>query len=265
MTEKKERILGMARNQDEKTWLARCLDYLRAAADRGKLGLTGFLDPGQAGLLQDAARLYGGVKVITWGGHELAERRRALIIPAANEWAVPEFNITALFVSLPGREGQPGHRDYLGALIGLGLSREKLGDIVKQDRGAVIFAASEIAPFIRDNLVKVGRFPVEIQPAGENMPVQPPAVREVMVTVASARLDAIVSRAFNLSRSEAALLVEQGKVRQNWRNQTNPAAVIEPGDTISCRGYGRFKILEAAGSSRKERLRYVLGFPADED
>ncbi|MCG9967153.1 hypothetical protein L9W92_03675 [Pelotomaculum terephthalicicum JT] len=74
------------------------------------------------------------------------------------------------------------------------------------------------------------------------------------------RLDALVGKAFNLSRADATILVQQGKVFQNWRQQVNPAKPVAAGDVISCRGRGRFRVLRCAGMTKKAREKFILGF-----
>ncbi|MBO8128108.1 MAG: hypothetical protein H0Z39_02770 [Peptococcaceae bacterium] len=154
------------------------------------------------------------------------------------------------------------HRDYLGALLGLGLRREKLGDCLVLDNGyAVIFVAAEVASFIEQHLDRVGRHTVVIKRLEGEFQHQPPPPREYKASVASLRLDAIIAAAYHLPRTKAARLIEQGKVRVNWRVRTDPAMRLTEGDMISCRGYGRVWFLRHDGYSKKGKERVVLGFP----
>ncbi|MBE0466964.1 MAG: hypothetical protein IBX71_07060, partial [Candidatus Desulforudis sp.] len=112
---------------------------------------------------------------------------------------------------------------------------------------------------------RVGRWTVNVElvPAGEDLPAPPPP-RVKTVTVASPRLDAVIAAAFNLSRSRAAEFIRQGRVSLNWRPETGPDAQVKTGDTLSCRGQGRFMLLENSGPThRRGRQRLHLGFPAD--
>jgi RNA-binding protein YlmH len=261
-TDKKEALLGLARNDEEKIFIARCLDHI-GVAQRNKFLATAFLDPGQVSMMEAVCQARGGLRLLTWGGYRQAERRRALLVPDENDWYEPDFQIAILAVtSLDGET--PGHRDFLGSLVGLGLSRDKLGDIGLQEKGATVFVASEISAYICQSLVRVGRHPVSvlaIDPA--DFVYTPQAMTEKGVTLASPRLDALISKAFNLARSDAAELVAQGRVHQNWRQQLNISAPVRAGDVISCRGYGRFYLLENPGSTKKGRDRFVLGFPVE--
>ncbi|OPX86309.1 MAG: hypothetical protein A4E53_03219 [Pelotomaculum sp. PtaB.Bin104] len=263
--DKSEALLKLARNSEERTFTARCLDQIRAVvAGRKVSALTGFLDPGQANLLEDICRGHGGVRMQLWGGYPEAERRRALLLAEDNYWHDRDCRVDVLQVVSQDPDKEPGHRDYLGSLMGLGINRDRIGDIVRQVEGAVVFAASEIMPYLMQNLNKVGRCPVTVQPLEiTKFSYSPPELLEKVVTAASQRLDVLVSKAFNLSRTESALLVQQGKVFQNWRQQDTPSRPVAGGDVITCRGYGRFRVLEHSGVTKKGREKYVLGFYRD--
>jgi len=258
----KESLLNLARNADERLFAARCLDYVHAVVKAKKaVVLTGFLDPGQAGLLEDICRGYGGARALLWGGYREAERRRALVLAKDNQWYEEDYKVEILQVVPLMPDGQPGHRDYLGSLMGLGINRDKIGDIVRQEKGVAIFTAGEILTFLLQNLNKVGRHPVTVQILDRaGFKFSAPELLEKVVTAASPRLDALVGKAFNLSRADSTLLVQQGKVFQNWRQQINPSKLVIEGDVISCRGHGRFRVLRCAGMTKKAREKFILGF-----
>lgn len=216
-------------------------------------------------LLKQVGDGFSGVRVQTWGGYPEAERQRACVLPADSWDDRPDFGIAILRITPldPGGEN-PSHRDYLGSMLGLGLKREKLGDCLVRSGEALFCVAAEIADFVRFNLSRVGRWTVNVElvAAGEDLPAPPPP-RVKTVTVASPRLDAVIAAAFNLSRSRAAELIRQGRMNLNWRLETGPDAQVKTGDTLSCRGQGRFMLLENSGPTRRGRQRLHLGFPAD--
>lgn len=264
--DKKEWWRNLARNAEEKLFVARCLDCVRTVAAKKKASvLTDFLDPGQAGLLEHICHGYGGVRVFFWGGYHEAERRRAMVFAADREWpgedCGADCQVGILQVIPLSSDSLPGHRDYLGSLTGLGVNRDKIGDIVRQEKGAAVFAASEILPFLRQNWQSAGRCPVTTQLLNEaDFQFEAPELVEKVVTAASPRLDALVGKTFHLSRAEASSLVRQGKVKLNWRQQVDPAKQVLEGDLISCRGYGRFRVLRCAGRTKKAREKFILGF-----
>ncbi|MDD2421217.1 MAG: YlmH/Sll1252 family protein [Heliobacteriaceae bacterium] len=259
---KKESILNLARNPEEKIFLARCFDQVCTVKGRDLVLLTDFLDPGQVGLLKSVCRGYRGLSVLAWGGYLEAERCRALISTGDDSGQQPDFQIETLQVLPIGKEAAPGHRDYLGSLLGLGIKREVIGDIVPLEVGMAVFVSREMAAFLGQNLNRVGKYPVSVSLVAQvGLALKTRQLEKRVVTVAALRLDALISKAFNLSRSASAALIRQGKVKQNWRQQTDPATDVATGDMIACRGYGKFRLSEDAGPTKKGRLRLILEFP----
>lgn len=259
---RRETMLGIGRNQEERAHISRCLDWLEQAK-KGRPILTGFLDPGQVGLLEQVAAGTGVSPVFSWGGYPRAERCRVLVAPGGRKPDPEMFDIAAL-EALPRRtETPPRHRDYLGALLNLGLKREKIGDVVLGARRTCFLVSGDVAAYVTQNLSRVGRWTVSLKPVRpEAIPVTPEPER-FTVSVASLRLDSVLSAGFHLSRGLSAQLIRQGRVRVNWREQSDPSCAIRVGDVISCRGQGRMVIADEQGVSRKGRVRLVIGIPAD--
>lgn len=132
------------------------------------------------------------------------------------------------------------HRDFLGALMHLGIERDMLGDIILRDGEAYLFAAEHIAPFITENLQEVRRTPVrcacaESIPEGELFRLSGKTVQ-----VTSVRADAVAAHVWNLSRGESQNCFRAGKAFINGVLTENPAAPLKEGDIVSIRGLGRF-------------------------
>ncbi len=146
------------------------------------------------------------------------------------------------------------HRDFLGALVGLGIERRVLGDIVIQDDAAYLFCLDSIAGFITENLTQVRRTSVtcvELDAAPDIIAAVPDVVS---VNVASERLDALVAAVFKLSRGDAQTLFGQDKIFVGGRLVSSPGRVPDAGDIVSVRGYGRFIYEGATRQTRKGRL-----------
>ena len=150
------------------------------------------------------------------------------------------------------------HRDYLGSLIGLGLEREKIGDIVipaPKEKGAVyVFVIESIADYIIENLGYVKHTNVRVERCDEVPEEVVPHLEEMYVIVSSNRIDAIVAKLYNLSREQSLKLFVEGKVFLNGITMTSNARPLKAGDTISVRGYGKFIFDGEGGSTRKEKL-----------
>lgn len=151
------------------------------------------------------------------------------------------------------------HRDLLGSLMGLGLRREMIGEILTGDDLAVIFCTQVAQELIVSELTRVGRAGVRIQPdyCGE----LPPACRLEYRsgTVSSLRLDCVVSLMLSLSREKSAALIEGGQVNLNFFEQTKISREVCQGDVLSIRGYGRFVVVQIGDKSKKGRLHLTVG------
>ena len=222
---------------------------LAELAARG--GRSRFLEPGESVALAQKAAHEAGVDVAFWGGYPGAERT-----VAAFYWAEPpqEFSIARLRAQWNGKYASLGHRDLLGALLGLGIEREMLGDILLCEDGARVFVLEEIAPYLLVNWDGAGRAKLHVcREEGDFSPPEPEGeyLRE---TVNSLRLDAILAAGYGLSREQAQRLVRQGLVKLNHVECARTDARVEAGDLISARGYGRLRVEEELGKTRKDRL-----------
>ena len=147
------------------------------------------------------------------------------------------------------------HRDFLGSLLGLGIKRELLGDIIIYENEGYLYCLESISGFITDSLTQVKRTSVECNAVDAPPETSTSLPDESVMTVASARLDALVSEVFNLSRSQSSELFAAELVFVNARVAKKPAAEPNEGDIISVRGKGRFIYTGAMGETKKGRLR----------
>ena len=208
-------------SEEYKSLIARLDDGL-AKAERGEVALTHFLDPKECRWAEGHLKRIGRAYAI-FGGYADAERKRAYIFPdyvemqEGVEQTLEEYGyscgISLLTVKGSGYE-KIGHRDVLGAILGLGIKRSVLGDLCPLENGDfAVFADSEVAGFVADNLQKIGRDTVQIRVADmTEVSIPPRKTREIKDTVASPRLDAVIAALCNLSREKARGMVEAGLV-----------------------------------------------------
>jgi photosystem II S4 domain protein len=151
------------------------------------------------------------------------------------------------------------HRDFLGAMLGCGIVREKTGDlIVLGEQGAQAIIVPELLDYLQAALTQVRSVPVSIQPIElSELRIREPKKKEMTTTEASLRLDAIASAGFGMSRSKMVDFVSSGDVRVNWKDVNQPAHQLKAGDMIAVRGKGRLEIGEIA-VTKKERYRINL-------
>jgi RNA-binding protein YlmH len=208
------------------------------------------------------------VRVLFYGGYEDAERRMPVFLPdyiemPENGHAPEEIAdlLRIVRVTVPKGGRTLTHRDYLGSLLALGLDREVTGDILVRQAdensggGADIIVEKTVAEFIEMNYDKVGRtnLIVEILPV-DKLDVGVQNIAQKHDTVASLRLDNIVSSAFALSRAKAAEAIRRGIVSVNSMEALKVDQEIFEGDKIVLRGKGKVVLAEAGGRSRKDRI-----------
>ena len=233
--------------------LIRRAEDLAARCERtSSVTATAFLTPAERMELQNAPSLRSAAVVYSGGGTE-CERTCAFFLPfylTAEELDPSEYISAVHFRSF---FGEPGHRDYLGALLALGVRREWVGDIRIRGAEAWVFCLPSVAPALLE-LEQVGRTGVKAAAVElAAVPVPERKVRPVTFTVQSARLDAVVSGMFRLSRTSAAAQIRAGAVHLNYTECLRPDAPVAPGDVLSLRGAGKGSVTEVGGMSRKGR------------
>ena len=191
-------------------------------------------------------------KPVFFGGSEAAERRVAFFLPDGEGEDALRDRIVC--VKLTGDLSSLGHRDFLGAVLGLGLERAAVGDILTGGT-AYIFCLPAAGRCIEQSLLKVGRQNVkaELVPLFE-APVPEIRNTEVRFTVRSLRLDAVTAGLFRLSRTDAAERIARGECSVDHRPVLKPDATVKEGDTIILRGYGKGEVSEIGGRTKKDRL-----------
>ena len=151
------------------------------------------------------------------------------------------------------------NRDFLGAILGTGIVRDKIGDIiVLGERGAQVIVTEQMLDFLETSLVQVRSVPVTTRRIElSDLKIRPPKKKEMTTVEASLRLDAVASFGFGISRSKMADAVSNGDVRINWKEVTQPSRNVKDGDLISFRGKGRLEVGEIQ-ITKKERYRINL-------
>lgn len=219
---------------------------------------TDFLEPPE---LEQAQAVLGwkvGVRFQAYGGYHQSERRRLVVYPDFYLAETIEPALAFLKIT-PQIKTTLGHRDYLGALLSLGLKREKIGDILVSEEGCQVIVHPDLAEYIRFHLESVANSKVDIEFI-EAEQLNPPNQREkeIRSTVASLRLDAIAALGFGESRTKMVREIKAERVKVNWKPVKNPDQLVNPGDIISMRGRGRVIFRELSGKSKKGRQGIVL-------
>ncbi len=235
---------------DEKLFAARVEDTVSLCERTDTPRYFGFLGAAQTAQAAEYLK-HRGVRVDFFGGYEGAERVFLACLPP---WCQePDYPITA--VTLKFREEDAvGHRDVLGALMGLGIVRESVGDILLEKGRAVVFLRRDMVQYVKEQLSTVGRVGVQLT-EGFCEPLPSMGKMEAKtVTVSSLRLDCVVGALCAVSRGGATQLLQDAKVILNSVGVQKATKTVEQGDVLSVRGYGRFVIDSCERYSKKGRI-----------
>ena len=242
--------------------LIRRAEDLSARCERtGHITNTLFLTPAQCLALETWAHRAADGTALLHGGYDGAERRVAFFLPAWMD--ASDFDPAEHICALSGSAafGAPGHRDWLGAALALGIGREWLGDILIDGSRAVLFCLPSVKAHLLLNLDKVGRCGVKLRELALADVVPPErAMEERVFSVQSPRLDAVCAGTFRLSRSAAAQAIAAGLLSLNYSVCLKSDAPVHEGDILALRGKGKAAVLDAGGSySKKGRLFVKVG------
>lgn len=243
----------MQPDNEEKILIARAKDTLRLSEKHFCTKTLGFLNPHQRVLLTKQL-LPSAEMVLTFdGGFPEAERTLMVCCP---EYLRPEPEEYISLLECTGRDiGKLNHRDYLGSLMGLGIVRENIGDILVGEEKTFIFLKPEIVDYVRENLIKIGRCGIHLSRVPVSSAELPkPQVKEIAGTVATLRLDAVLAVGTGLARGKSTELIESGQVTVNWETIQSGSAPVKEDDVISARGFGRMKLQKIGGTTRKGRV-----------
>lgn len=235
---------------EDKLLLDKAYDAIKLSERRNIPRFLGFLNEHESLYLQ--RNLPKSADIRFFGGYPDATR---LMLGAGAE--EEDFPITALQLSYKS-EYELRHRDFLGALMGLGIRRDTVGDILTGQGRTVIFVREDIAPYMLSNVDKIGRVGVKIGYADlSDLPV-PDDFDEQVFTLSSLRLDAFVAHATNLSREKAARLIKNEMVTVDHVTENGVAFQLFEGATVTIRKYGKFVLTALLGTSRKGKLRIAV-------
>ncbi|MBP2650024.1 MAG: RNA-binding domain protein [Firmicutes bacterium] len=254
----REKILRYYRDGNDAEIAARLTDLAENSVRSRKYRVSEFLDPNGYSIAETIAAHYDRISIEADGGFAGAERVKVAFIEEDFMGSV-EFGIAALEITVDVRYYQISHRDVLGAVLGLGLKRELIGDIIMGGRGCQIVCETAMAEFISNNLTTIGAAAVEIQPLALNeLASREERVKEIRNTAASLRLDVIAAMGFGTSRSKMASEITADKVKLNWKVAKSASQSVKAGDIISMRGRGRVELTEVLGQTKKGRISVLL-------
>lgn len=237
-------------SDDEKILLRKTKDLVSKSEKTFSVVYSNFLTPAQQMFLLDCGEFSGIIGFE--GGYEDAERRVCRI--CTNQYNSDDGLPIALYsVTATDKNAIISHRDVLGTLMGLGIKREMIGDIIASKNKSQFFCHNSVSDFVKMNLTKIGRYSVEINESDFSKIIPPPK-KPVNINVSSMRLDSIVGEAFGISRTKSAECIRKGLISVNWQICLDVSKEIKPDDKISLHGKGKISVSGISGTSKKGRL-----------
>ncbi len=256
---KKDELIKMVSKLEDRVLVSRLLDKVEQC-HYSSFVYSDFLSPYEATISKRVLDKVNDVFYTFIGGYDGAER----VIAAISSDFIDEDNglssAPLSFLRITPTVGKTlSHRDYLGSLLGLGIKREKIGDIIVSEEYADVLLIDKIAEYILYNLDKIGNVKVGCQLL-DVYEYKAPQKKEKLITttVASLRVDSVASSGFGISRTKVLDYFRAQRVNINWELVQNPSKQVSEGDVISIRGKGRIVLEKVAGTTKKDRINIVI-------
>lgn len=248
-------------DKSEEMFRKHILDLADAAYQRGIPVFSDFMNLNELNIFHNTVQKFSYIRWNTFGGYESAERQIAAFLPDAlccEEKSVlqaAEYPISCLKVRPLNRKFSDSlnHRDYLGAILNLGIERPKVGDILVDEECAYVFCRENMADFISGELTRIRHTSVSCRQVPVGAFSYVPKTEIIRGTVASVRLDSVLALAFRSSRSSLVGLIEGGKVFVNGKMAVSNGYNLKESDIISARGLGKFRYVGMTAQTKKGR------------
>ncbi|WP_138158953.1 RNA-binding protein [Peptoniphilus catoniae] len=251
----KEDLLGYITDESKILSARRVIDKIEIAANRHISVSTDFLDPYEIEIAKSILNRFSEISYEINGGYSNAERQVIYIYPSYL-CGIDKNDISVLSYE---SNFKINHKDILGALMGLGIDRNKVGDIVVDDSFFYIFIRKELFDFVKTNLEKVSRYNIKYK-YREFIEPELQYLNKVII-ISSLRLDVFLSSALNLSRSNVSEFIKSDKVKVNFKMENKISFNVKEGDLISVKKFGRIYFDEIIGRSKKDKYIVKIKIP----
>lgn len=255
----KEKITSHITDLDLKFTMLRCIDIVEQVMSSYEIKHTKFLNPYETENLISILRGIPEINYHVDGVYEQAERKLVYIYP---DYYLPEnieSDISIIKITGNFKYREVSHRDYLGSILSLGISRDNIGDICINDTSVLVILLINMKDYILYNLEKISNVKIQkTEIAASEFIYEEPCFDESIFSVSSLRLDSIIAGTFNVSRDKAQLLIKNERVRINYELVTSTSKLLKENSIISAKGYGRFIYAEALYETKKNKTRVLI-------
>lgn len=252
-------IEKIAHTPEDRLLLAKLWDKITAGIRKNIPANTCFLSPRE---LEMARYLFGDVPgLYAFGGYADAERKMLIYLPEyLEEDALYDSDSPCVCLRAGFYQADsPSHRDFLGALMGAGIGRETVGDICVGKSQCDFFVTAEMAPHLLQSFTSAGRAKLHLsQIPLTQAQIPEPEVREIKDTLASLRLDSVISSGFRIGRSLASQYISAGKASIDGLPCEKPDKPVAQGSRVSVRGLGKIRLVQINGKTKKDRISVVI-------
>lgn len=246
--------------EDEKYFIDQVMDWVQKVEFQYSPYLTPFLDPREQFIVESIIGQHSEVKAESFGGYETAERKRLFLSPSYFEPSQDDYEIKIAEIRYPKKFAELSHGKILGTIMGTGIKREMIGDIITDGEDWQFFADESITQYLLSSMTKVGNITIQLEEVlYTDILVPKDSWDERFEIVSSLRLDVVLASVFNVSRQKSKELISSNKVKVNWNETERPDIVLGIHDVVSIRGYGRIRIEAIEGKTKKEKIRLKLG------
>jgi len=246
--------------KEEHLFVDQVISWKEHVLERYTYKLTDFLDLREQTIMSSIIGSQSECLVSFFGGQDDSERKRALIYPNYYTPSDEDYSIVAFNLNYASKFHTLSHRQILGTLMSLKMTRAKFGDILLKNEVVQIIVAKEIASFVENNLNSIGKSPIKLMEIELNELIQIEDEWQTKnSTVSSLRLDVLLSEFYNISRQKAQLVIKAGHVKVNQKIVDSTSFQCGEGDLLSVKGFGRGILLSIDGLSKKEKWRIHYG------
>lgn len=253
----KEKYTSHIKDNEKLIEMRKLIDKIEMVSNNHYIESTDFLDPYERVLAKSILNRFSDINYLESGGREDTERQIIIIYPSYHDFYSKEDHLSAIRIT--GIADGLSHKDFLGAILNLGIKRGKIGDILIHRDYVDIVAKKEISDFILLNLEKISNKKIQLENISLDLlqPVES-QYKTINTTLSSCRLDVYISSIYNLSRQDSVNLIKSGYIKINWEQIEKPSRELEVGDVVSTRGYGRSIFYAQDGLSKKGKVKATI-------
>lgn len=252
----KLRLTNHIKDIELKNKMFRVIDKANSCMKNYDVKQTEFLNPYEIKNAVAILNSENDIKYTVEGGYEDCERSVIFIYPYYMEYCDIEDSLKFIQIEGNFKFKTISHKDYLGAILNLGIKREKIGDIIIHENLCQVIVSSDICDFIVMNLTKVSRNNVFVKEISKKDIIKGEQnYKDISFTISSNRLDCVISGLYNISRQDSLKYINGERVAVNYEKITLPSKEIKDNTLISVRGKGRAIIVKVGDITKKGRIK----------